>query len=480
MSRSNYTQKTSNIQQKLFFIVFCMLVFINPFPLGSNRVWAWSFEAMVATGLLLVMVLCSLFSNQCISWHRLKKMRLELKLIALWLFINFLYLIPLPIPLLSFLSPNVASAYADLNQPYGFLSLDVYATLKTLMLSLYYFTLFILGVILVNSRWRIKFILSLLLLLGLFESIYGMYLVSIGQTGTLVQVTTVSSHNASGTFINKNHLVAFLSMTFIMGLSLRMIVARKIKDTTHLDFKIRAIRFISHPLRMLDVSLFIILAGIWNTHSRAGLASFILAMVFLIAFVFFSNKSKSVNYKKILSVFALGIVLLIFVADDVNFLLNSLGQNTDDSLGHVMNSAQGRVLAVNQVLEHYPSYWFSGVGPGAYQVFFVNHRMVEQTAFFDHAHNDYIEFLIEYGILSLSLLILLLVFLYKIFMFIFKTRSNFYKYLGICVISSMIYMLLHGNMDFNARIPANLVIIILVISVIYGRIVMSSIIKSDN
>ena len=269
-------------------------------------------------------------------------------------------------------------------------------------------------------------------------------------------------------------------MTFIMGLSLRMIIARKIKDTTHLDFKIRVIRFISHPLRMLDVSLFIILAGIWNTHSRAGLASFILAMAFLIAFVFFSNKSKSVNYKKILSVFALGIVLLIFVADDVNFLLNSLGQNTDDSLGHVMNSAQGRVLAVNQVLEHYPSYWFSGVGPGAYQVFFVNHRMVEQTAFFDHAHNDYIEFLIEYGILSLSLLILLLVFLYKIFMFIFKTRSNFYKYLGICVISSMIYMLLHGNMDFNARIPANLVIIILVISVIYGRIVMSSIIKSDN
>ena len=188
---------------------------------------------MLAFVIMLVMVLCSLFSNQCISWHRLKKMRLELKLIALWLFINFLYLIPLPIPLLSFLSPNVASAYADLNQPYGFLSLDVYATLKTLMLSLYYFTLFILGVILVNSRWRIKFILSLLLLLGLFESIYGMYLVSIGQTGTLVQVTTVSSHNASGTFINKNHLVAFLSMTFIMGLSLRMIVARKIKDTTH-------------------------------------------------------------------------------------------------------------------------------------------------------------------------------------------------------------------------------------------------------
>ena len=62
-------------------------------------------------------------------------------------------------------------------------------------------------------------------------------------------------------------------------------------------------------------------------------------------------------------------------------------------------------------------------------------------------------------------------------MFIFKTRSDFYKKLGICVISSTIYMLLHGNMDFNARIPANVFTIILTISVIYGRIVMSNVNK---
>jgi hypothetical protein len=235
--------------------------------LGSNRTWAWSFEAIIAAGLLILMVSCSLFSSECISWHRLKKMRIELVLIGAWLAVNILYLIPLPLSVLHFLSPTVASAYAQVGNSYGFLTLDVYASFQILMLSLYYFTVFILGVVLVNSRKRIKFVLALFVFLGVFEALYGMYLVSVSQTGTLVQVTSVFSNNASGTFINRNHFVAFLSLSFIMGLSLRMILSRKTTDTSQLNFSIKIVRFISQPLRLLDLCLFLLLAGIWNSHS---------------------------------------------------------------------------------------------------------------------------------------------------------------------------------------------------------------------
>ena len=481
MNFSKKSKKIGSKRQRLFFVVFCMLVVINPLPLGSNRTWAWSFEAMIASSLLILMVICSLFSTECISWHRLKKMRTELSLIGAWFVINLLYLIPLPLGLLGFLSPTVASAYEAANQSFGYLSLDVYATYQILMLGLYYFSLFILGVILINSRKRIKVVLALFLALGVFEAVYGMYLVSIGQTGTLVQINSVDIGHASGTFINKNHLVAFLSMCLIMGIALRMILTRNYPDMSHLDFKIRLVRFIGQPIRLLDFSLFLLLAGIWSTHSRAGLASMTLTLVFLFLFVLFSKKMnvsesiKLISYKKILVGFAFVIILLIAVADDVNYFMDSLGQNTENSADHVMQSAQGRLLAVEQAIEHFPKYWFSGVGPGAYQVFFVNHRSVEQLYYFDHAHNDYVEFIVEYGLFSLLLLSMLLVFLYRIFVFIFKTKSRFYNSLGICVISCMIYMLLHGNMDFNARIPANVVTIIVVISMIYGRIVMSGV-----
>ncbi|MBL4772123.1 MAG: O-antigen ligase family protein [Alcanivoracaceae bacterium] len=474
-NHSSRRNLSSNKRQKIFFLIYCFILLINPFPLGSNRVWAWSFEAMTVVGLLLLMVLCSLVSNQCLSWRRIKKMKPELFLIGAWLFVNVLYLIPVPLSFLSIISPTVANAYANLNLDYGYLSLDVYASYQTLMLSLYYFILFIIGVILINSRKRIKFVLTLFLLLGVFESIYGMYLVSIGQTGTLVQITTVSNNNASGTFINKNHLVAFLSMCFILGLALRLILSRNSPEISHIDRKVRIIRFISQPVRLLDFSLFLIIAGIWNTHSRAGLASFILALMFLYLLIFINKKMKSIKMKTIIFVFVLGTGLLIVVADDVSYLLNVLGQNSEDSMEHILNSAQGRILAVNQVLDNYHKYWFSGVGPGAYPIFFVNHRLLEQTAYFDHAHNDYIEFIIEYGVFSIILLVLLLLFLYRIFVFVFKTDSSFYKIIGIGSVSCMIYMLLHGNMDFNARIPANVVTIIVAISVVYGKVIMSGV-----
>jgi O-antigen ligase len=430
---------------------------------------------MIASSLLMLMVSCSLFSNHCVNWSKLKKMKIELVLIGMWFVVNALYLIPMPISLLQFLSPTIAIAYADLDLSHGYLSLDVSASYQTLMLSLYYFIVFILGVVLVNSRKRIKLILGLFFVLGVFEAVYGMYLVSIGQTGTLVQVNSVDVGHASGTFINKNHLVAFLAMCFIMGLALRMILQRKSADDSHGGLFVILLKFISRPMRVLDFGLFLIVAGIWNTHSRAGLASFLLSLLFLFLFVFFSKKIKSINYKAIISTCVLGIVLLIVVADDVNYLMESLGQKSEDSIEHVLSSAEGRMLAFNQVTDNYSKYWFSGVGPGAYPVFFVNHRLMEQTAFFDHAHNDYIEFAIEYGMFSLILVLFLLIFLFRIFTFIFKTNSSFYKIVGICVISCMIYLLLHGNMDFNARIPANVVTIIVAISVIYGRIVISSV-----
>lgn len=390
---------------------------------------------------------------------------------VIWLLIHFLYLVPIPLTVLQWLAPAVADAYRQVNESFGYLSLDLYASHEVLLLSLYYFILFIIGVNLINTRKKIYVILFLFLFLGVFESIYGMYLVSIDQTGTLVQVQSVKANNASGTFINKNHMVAFISMCFMFTLALRVLIDRNRERIDHLSIKIKVLRFISQPTRIIDFSLFIIFTGIWNTHSRAGLVSFIMALAFFYSMLFLSRKRTGIHIKKVLAAVITIVVVFSFVANDVSYVLDTLGKNTDDSVGHVLKSAEGRLLAIQQAIEHYPQYWLTGVGPGAYQVFFVNHRVLDQTAYFDHAHNDYIEFMIEYGLLSLVLMLLLIKILYKLIFFIFKTDSGFYRTLAISSISCIIYMMIHGTMDFNARIPANVVTIIVAISVIYGKIV---------
>ncbi len=404
-------------------------------------------------------------------------MRFELGLMVIWLLVHILYLLPIPLPILGWLAPNIADAYAQVNDDYGYLSLDVYATYEVFLLSLYYFIIFIIGVTLINTRNKIYIVLGLFLFLGLFESVYGMYLVSLDQTGTLVQVNSVKANNASGTFINKNHMVAFISMCFMFALTFRMLINRNVNTVDHTSGKVKFLRFISQPIRMVDFSLFIIFAGIWNTHSRAGLVSFVLALVCFYVMSFLSRKITRFHVKKVLATVLIIVFLSSFVANDISYVLDTLGQNSDDSIEHVLKSAEGRFLTIQQAIDNYPKYWLTGVGPGAYQVFFVNHRLLDQVAYFDHAHNDYIEFIIEYGLFSLILMVLAIKMMYKMLFFAFKTESNFYGTLAILSISCIIYMMIHGTMDFNARIPANVVTIIVGISVIYGKIVMLSVNK---
>ena len=472
-------KQNNSFASRLFFLIFVSIIFISPFPLGSNRSWAWSLEALVAVLLLVVLVVSSQLHWYKINWNRLKKIKKEISIIVLWLVINGVYLILIPIKFLLFLSPNVASSYAELGLNYGYLSLDVHASYFVLMLSIFYGALFLLGVVLINSRKRVKFMLFLFVTLGVIESIYGMYLVSIKQSGLFVHITSVSIEHASGTFVNKNHLVAFLSMSCLLGFGLRLIIAKDISDYSFEKTSIRMIRFIAHPLRLLDVSLIIIIAGIWNTHSRSGIMSFIISICFFYLFLFLLKKSKKLNYKHLLSFVSIVLLILILVSKDFIFILDSLGVNADNQLQLVMNSAEGRLMAFNQVLGNISKFWFSGVGPGAYQVFFVNFRSQEQMAYFDHAHNDYLEFLIEYGLLSVVIFGLFIYMIYKLVKFILRGNSRFYKYLGMAAICCIIYLLIHGNMDFNARIPANVITIIVVISMVYGKIIRSNVISNE-
>ena len=461
-----------NTINKFVFLGFCVLIIINPFPLGSNRDWAWSVEAIWSLLLIVILFISSIVTNNKVMFSQLKALNSELILIGFWLLTTLIYILPIPVDFLQILSPKVAESYVRQGVNKGYLSLDVDASYKAFMLSFYYCIVFLLGIMLINSRKRITIMLVLFLILGVIESIYGMYLRSIGQTGTLIQVNSVSIEHASGTFINKNHFVAYLSMCFFMGLSLRFIIVRFNEFTNFESIKIKFLKYLSSPLLLIDFCLFIILAGIWSAHSRAGVLSFIVATI--VFFITVSNKNKASLRIVIFVLFSL-LFITVFFSQDLDFIIKSLGINSDKGLSNVLaHEIKGRMLAIQQVVNYYPLYWVFGVGPGAYQVFFVNHRSTEQIAFFDHAHNDYLEFLVEYGVFSLIILALLILISVRIVKLLFNSKSLFYKYLGISILCTVLYMLLHGSMDFNARIPANVVTIIVVISMIYNKIIRKS------
>ena len=68
------------------------------------------------------------------------------------------------------------------------------------------------------------------------------------------------------------------------------------------SLRIKVLRFVSQPTRLLDFSLFIIFAGIWNTHSRAGLVSFFVAMVCFFTLFLLKKRIEYLSIKVVLAV----------------------------------------------------------------------------------------------------------------------------------------------------------------------------------
>src|SRR5262245_16462513 len=91
--------------------VFLALLVWAPFPLGSNRVWAWS---------ILVAGLCLAAALWTVGWaerrhgslHVLRAARPAFLLLGLWLAYLALYWAPLPADVVRLLSPRAAALHA--------------------------------------------------------------------------------------------------------------------------------------------------------------------------------------------------------------------------------------------------------------------------------------------------------------------------------------------------------------------------------
>ncbi len=432
--------------------LLALVLFINPLPLGSNRDWAWPVLAMTAFAVLGLLLLFA--PSRMENWRRVRSV---LWLVVLWLLMQLIYLVPWPLDLLQLLNSRVADAYRALGLTRGYLALDVHAAWLHCLQSAYYAGVFLWVLSVVQRRQQVRWLLILIVLTGLLQALYGMYLVSVQKTGLLFSDFAVTASSASGTFVNRNHYVAYLALSTLAALALRISFKRSSPSGGTLAH--RLLHFFSNPMRLLDAVILIMLAGLLSSHSRAGVASFVVAAGFFVI-MRFAVFAERFNPRRWLLVG--GVLLLIAVPmfwQDAQVLLASLGLGGDD----VDVWATERWVSWQQILTHWSENGWLGVGGGGYPTFFVNHRIAAQTHFFDHAHNDYLEFLIEFGVLSLWVLLMLAV----IMALLVKRLTQADRHqltLILTAISAVLNLMLHGLFDFNARIPANVVLLMVLLA----------------
>jgi hypothetical protein len=257
-----------------------------------------------------------------------------------------------------------------------------------------------------------------------------------------------------GTYINPNHLAGFLEMVLPLGLA--FMLTSRLKPAAKV---------------LVGYASLVMVAGIGVSLSRG---SWIACAVALLLFFFVLMLQRQFWLQGILVLAVLGCAGGLFVKD--NFVVKKrfdqmvIGGKPSDNRLELWKPAY-RMWQEN--------FWF-GVGPDHYDVRFRAYRpQIVQTQP-DHAHNDYLNTLADWGVTGASLVAcaigLVLAGVFKTWRTLRSSmadlgsgRSNkFAVVLGATI--GMVAALVHAFVEFNMQIPANAILFVALLGMASGHL----------
>ena len=203
--------------------MFAALIVWAPVPLGSNRPWAW---ALLESGIFLVALLwlAGYARRETMPGPVLRASRPALALLALWLVYLLVQWLPMPAEWVRELSPQAAALHAGADylapgRPVT-LSIDPHASFVFWLKSCAWAVAFFLTLALGNTRPRARLIALVLVLSGLAQAVYGGLMHLSGSDLEIFGARIPHGAQASGGFVNRNHLAGFLEITLALGIGL--------------------------------------------------------------------------------------------------------------------------------------------------------------------------------------------------------------------------------------------------------------------
>jgi len=261
--------------------------------------------------------------------------------------------------------------------------------------------------------------------------------------------------SATGAFVNRNHLAGYLEMTLPIGIGL-LLGSRKASDQVRRHWRgilTYILQTLLSPIAILRCLLVVMVIGLLMTHSRMGNASFFNALLITSAIAFFSAR----QFRRP------GFVAIIFSIVAVDILL--LGTWFD--LGQVIDRIENTGLAhetrdeVAQSMMHMiPDFWIAGTGAGTFAYIFPKYSQYTGL-FYDFAHNDYLQLLVELGVIGcIPLAVFVMLGLLKGWSLLRRNDSRLLRGIGFASVMGTVSLLIHSSVDFNLQIPANILLFV--------------------
>jgi O-antigen ligase len=293
-----------------------------------------------------------------------------------------------------------------------------------------------------------------LAVLAVMQSTLGLAQVALRSPSFLVyDGGYVGVHRAIGTFVNKNHLATFLAMTlpFVILRATGKVVFfsdRKQPTTTALS------------TTWWCFGAVVILFALLSTLSRAGVAAAAISCTLIVALVALVTPNRS--NRMALFAAALGIVVLGAV-----FLGSTLLGNF--SVGAIAEASSGRAAIAQSTITAAKAFFPWGAGLGSFSTVFHRFQSPEFAGYVDHAHNDYLQLLLETGFVAIVVFVLLAVAaITSLSKIIVVCRTRKLPLLAITCWLGAFAFAFHAFFDFPAHIPGVLFTVIFLFSATFN------------
>jgi O-antigen ligase len=323
------------------------------------------------------------------------------------------------------------------------------ASFEQLLLGANYLALFWLVLVSVRrDRDRQRVLLTVLVFSGLAQALYGTIMTLSGIEYGFFEPKAVGRGWATGTFVNRNHLAGYLELTLAAGIALILADLRGGDGLTWRQRLVGLIDLALSPRMRTRVMIVAMVVALVLTRSRMGNVAFFAALA-ICANVYIFLRHPKYFLKSLLFFASLVVVDLLVVSEQYGL------QKVAQRIEQTDLETEQRTVVFRELVPVIQQYWRVGSGPGTFAAAYAPHRSEDVRYYYDHAHNDYAEFLIETGIVGLGLLgALVTLTLAHAVVVMRRRRDPMAGALAFAAAMGLVSLGIHGLADFNLRIPA--------------------------
>lgn len=488
MKSSSVKQTESGRDLAQLWALFALIVY-TPLPLASDRPWALALLGLLTGSLLLWIVLRPGGRPVDLAWQ---SARIPLILLGLWMALLAMQLVPLPGAWINALDQRASNGFAIQDMSSGTISIDPYSTRLYLAKACMLTVVFWLVVTLVNSRRRIEWMAKVIVFSGLLQALLGVALMATGTTFELFFVP-MRDGRAHGTFVSPNNFAGYLELTLAMGIGLMIAKLDSRPAVNWRQLMHGWLALLLGEKALLRVSLIIMVVGLVASRSRMGNSAFLASLLItgvlaVIVMKYITRKTRekhTFDMTRSMIIFITSLIVLdVFIiggvvgVEKVVQRIQNTNMETQAVQEHVNvqpmpvhsqeESVEQRSRAARYAIPIVRDFSMFGTGGGTFHLAFPHYQPADVQGFFDHAHNDFVEFASEVGLTGVLLLAWTVAHsVWQSVKQLLYSHDQLSRGMAFASLMGIASLSIHASVDFNFQNPANAMLFLIVLSLPY-------------